>query len=473
MSPNTAFGAAGAVIPIIHAITVTIVYILRKPNLKMIDRVIINIKSGNGGDGAISGRREKYVPRGGPDGGDGGNGGGVFLVADPNMNTLLEYRYRRHFSAEDGRRGDGKSRHGANGRDISLRVPVGTQVWAEDAEDEDGGGSRLLGDLDAPGQRLLAAKGGAGGAGNARYATSTNQFPLLAQSGAAGEALTLRLELKLLADVGIIGSPNAGKSSLLAAASAARPKVADYPFTTLEPSLGVVEARGETFVMVDIPGLIEGASAGVGLGLEFLRHVERARVLIHLVDGSLDDPAAEYAKINAELAEYGGGVERKPQILAVNKLDLTDVSVLRDDLADAFAQADAPPPLFVSAATREGVGELMDAAFDALRSASETPAAPETAAIPDDDDGDFADAPILRPAPRRRRPQVYADGEGGFIVEWQPAERMAGMVDLDDWSARMQFYDRLRRAGVIEALENAGVGSGDVVRIGGVEWRWE
>ena len=436
----------------------------------MIDRVIINIKSGNGGNGAISGRREKYVPRGGPDGGDGGDGGSVFLVADPNMNTLLEYRYRRHFSAEDGRRGDGKLRHGANGRDATLRVPVGAQVWAED---EDGGGARLLGDLDGPGQRLLAAKGGAGGAGNARYATPTNRFPLLAQSGAAGEARTLRLELKLLADVGVIGSPNAGKSSLLAAASAARPKVADYPFTTLEPSLGVVEARGETFVMVDIPGLIEGASAGVGLGLEFLRHVERARVLIHLVDGSLDDPVAEYAKINAELAEYGGGVERKPQILAVNKLDLTDVSVLRDDLADAFALSGAPPPLFVSAATREGVDGLMEAALDALRSASETTAALAAAAIPDDDGGDYADAPILRPAPRRRRPLAYADGEGGFVVEWQPAERMAGMVDPNDWSARMQFYERLRRAGVIEALENAGVGSGDVVRIGGVEWRWE
>ncbi len=437
----------------------------------MIDRVIINIKSGNGGNGAISGRREKYVPRGGPDGGDGGSGGDVFLVADPNMNTLLEYRYRRHFSAEDGRRGDGKLRHGANGRDVSLRVPVGTQVWAEDA---DGGGARLLGDLDSAGQRLLAAKGGAGGAGNARYATPTNRFPMLAQSGLPGEELALRLELKLLADVGVIGSPNAGKSSLLAAASAARPKVADYPFTTLEPSLGVVEARGETFVMVDIPGLIEGASAGVGLGLEFLRHVERARVLIHLVDGSLDDPVAEYRKINAELAEYGGGVERKPQILAVNKLDLTDVSVLRDDLADAFAQAaDAPPPLFVSAATREGVAELMEAALDALRTASETPAsAPETVAVSPDGD-DYEDAPILRPAPRRRRPLVYADGEGGFVVEWQPAERMAGMVDPDDWNARMQFYDRLRRAGVIEALENAGVGSGDVVRIGGMEWRWE
>ena len=438
----------------------------------MIDRVIISIKSGSGGDGAISGRREKYVPRGGPDGGDGGNGGGVFLLADPNMNTLLEYRYRRHFSAEDGRRGDGKLRHGANGRDTILRVPVGTQVWS-DGEDEDGGGSRLLGDLDGAGQRLLAAKGGAGGAGNARYATSTNRFPLLAQSGAPGEERTLRLELKLLADVGIVGAPNAGKSSLLAAASAARPKIADYPFTTLEPALGVVESRGETFVMVDIPGLIEGAGAGAGLGLEFLRHVERTRALIHLVDGSLDDPVAEYAKISAELAEYGGGIERKPRILAVNKLDLTDVSVLREDLSDAFTRAGAPPPLFVSAATREGVGELMEAALDALRAASETAALDAAGGVPDDGDEGEAAPVILRPAPRRRRPLVYADDDGGFIVEWQPAERMASMVDPNDWSAKMQFYDRLRRAGIIEALENAGASSGDVVRIGGAEWRWE
>ena len=434
----------------------------------MIDRVIINIKSGSGGDGAISGRREKYVPRGGPDGGDGGNGGGVFLLADPNMNTLLEYRYRRHFRAEDGRRGDRRLRHGANGRDVTLRVPVGTQVWAEGG-DEDDDGARLLGDLDGAGQRLLAAKGGAGGAGNARYATPTNRFPLLAQSGLPGEDLTLRLELKLLADVGIVGAPNAGKSSLLAAASAARPKVADYPFTTLEPALGVVESRGETFVMVDIPGLIEGAGAGAGLGLEFLRHVERTRALIHLVDGSLDDPVAEYAKISAELAEYGGGIERKPHILAVNKLDLTDVSVLREDLAEAFTRAGAPPPLFVSAATREGVGELMEAALDALRAASETAAG---GVVPDYGDEDSA-APILRPAPRRRRPLVYADDDGVFVVEWQPAERMANMVDPNDWSAKMQFYDRLRRAGVIEALETAGVSPGAVVRIGGVEWRWE
>ena len=214
----------------------------------MIDEVIIHIKSGKGGNGAISGRREKYVPRGGPDGGDGGHGGSIYLEADLNVNTLLAYRYRRYFSAPDGRRGEGRLKHGKDGKDIVLPVPVGTQVWADEDRPS------LLVDLDEPGQRFLAAKGGGGGAGNTHYATPTNRFPLLAQAGEPGEELSLRLELKLLADVGIVGAPNAGKSSLLSVVSAARPKVANYPFTTLEPSLGMIEHRGETFVMVDNPG---------------------------------------------------------------------------------------------------------------------------------------------------------------------------------------------------------------------------
>ena len=320
----------------------------------MIDEIVIHIKSGKGGNGAISGRREKYVPRGGPDGGDGGRGGSVYLQADTNVNTLLAYRYKRHFSAPDGRRGDGRLKHGKDGKDITLPVPVGTQVWAEDAA------PRLLVDLDEPGQRFLAARGGGGGAGNAHYATPTNRFPLLAQAGEPGEELSLRLELKLLADVGIIGAPNAGKSSLLSVVSAARPKVANYPFTTLEPSLGMIDHRGETFVMVDIPGLIEGAHEGVGLGHEFLRHVERTRVLIHLVDGSLDDPIAQYRQINAELSQYAQDLSLKPQVLAVNKLDLTDVSVLREDLHEAFSEASGSDEIyFISAVTHEGVDSLL------------------------------------------------------------------------------------------------------------------
>ena len=429
----------------------------------MIDQIYIQIKSGKGGDGAISGRREKYVPRGGPDGGDGGDGGSVFLEAATNVNTLLAYRYRRLFSAQDGGRGDRRLRHGRNGEDIILPVPVGTQVWLEDDT------PRLLVDLDEPGQRFLAAQGGRGGAGNAHYATSINRFPRLAQAGESGVELKLRLELKLLADVGIIGAPNAGKSSLLSVVSAARPRVADYPFTTLEPSLGMVEHRDETFVMVDIPGLIEGAHAGVGLGHDFLRHIERTRVLVHLVDGSLDDPVAQYERINAELSMYSPQLAVKPQILAVNKLDLTDVSVLRDDILDEFRRsmdgAEDSDVHFVSAATHEGVDSLLDSVLTALKDA------PQPVAVPAADaDGGL---PVLRPEPRRRGPRVYVAEDGAFVVDSPSAARMAAMVDPEDWSASLQFYNRLIRSGIVRALEEAGIEQGDVVRIGEVEWRWD
>lgn len=427
----------------------------------MIDEVIIHIKSGKGGNGAISGRREKYVPRGGPDGGDGGRGGSIYLEADLNVNTLLAYRYKRHFSAPDGRRGEGRLKHGKDGKDMVLSVPVGTQVWA----DEDR--PRLLVDLDEPGQKFLAAKGGNGGAGNSHYATPTNRFPVLAQAGEPGEEISLRLELKLLADVGIVGAPNAGKSSLLSVVSAARPKVANYPFTTLEPSLGMIEHRGETFVMVDIPGLIEGAHEGVGLGHEFLRHIERTRVLVHLVDGSLDDPIAQYRQINTELSQYARDLSLKPQVLAVNKLDLTDVSVLRDDLHDAFSEAaDTDEIHFVSAVTHEGVDTLLDSVLRTLQDAPDPISARLGA-------GDGGELPVLRPTPRRRRPAVYIEDDGVFVVDWPSAERMAVMVDPNDWTANVQFYSRLIRSGVVRALEEAGIAPGDTVRIGEVEWQWD
>ena len=426
----------------------------------MIDEVIIHIRSGKGGNGAISGRHEKYVPRGGPDGGDGGRGGNIYLQADPNVNTLLAYRYRRHFSAPDGRRGEGRLKHGKDGKDVTLPVPVGTQVWIE------GSHPQLLVDLDTPGQLFMAASGGRGGAGNNHYATPTNRFPLLAQAGERGEELSLRLELKLLADVGIIGAPNAGKSSLLSVVSAARPKVANYPFTTLEPSLGMIEHRGETFVMVDIPGLIEGAHEGIGLGHEFLRHIERTRVLVHLVDGSIDDPIAQYQQINSELSQYAEDLGVKPQVLAVNKLDLTDVSVLQDDLRDAFRDAaDTDEIHFISAATQEGVGHLLDTVLHALQDAPD-PIASQTGA-------GAGDLPVLRPEPRRRRPSVSVEDDGVFVVDWPSAERMAVMVDPNDWTANIQFYNRLMRSGVVKALEEAGISTGDTVRIGQVEWQWD
>ena len=429
----------------------------------MIDRVIIHITAGKGGDGSISGRREKYVPRGGPDGGDGGSGGSVYLEGDPNLNTLMPFRYRRYFKAEDGHRGDGKLRHGRNGDDIILAVPVGTQVWVDDDR------PTMLADIDESGERWLAAAGGSGGAGNARYATPTNRFPRLAQAGEPGEVRTLRLELKLLADVGIVGAPNAGKSSLITALSAARPKVADYPFTTLDPTLGVVEHRGETFVMVDIPGLIEGAHAGVGLGHEFLRHVERTRVLVHLVDGSLDDPVLVYKQINEELGLHDERLAARPQVLAINKLDLDHVSVLQEEIREAFeAELDGEEMYFISAATHDGLEPLLDGVLKMLQEAPE-PAFRTLHA----GEGDL---PVLRPEPRRRRPEVYveyADEISVFVVDWPPAARMAGMVNPDDWAAKLQFYNRLERAGVITALEEAGAGPGDLVRIGDEEWVWE
>ena len=426
----------------------------------MIDRAIIHITAGRGGDGAISGRREKYVPRGGPDGGDGGSGGSVYIEGDPNLNTLLPFRYRRYFKAENGHRGEGKLRHGKSGDDITLSVPVGTEVWLEDDS------QTLLADIAQPGERWLAAAGGNGGAGNARYATPTNRFPRLAQAGLPGETRVLRLELKLLADVGIVGAPNAGKSSLITALSAARPKVADYPFTTLDPTLGVVEHRGETFVMVDIPGLIEGAHAGVGLGHEFLRHVERTRVLIHLVDGSVDDPALVYRQVNAELVRHDERLAVKPQALAVNKLDLTEVSALQDDIREVFeSELDGEEMYFISAATYDGLEALLDGVLGMLQDAPE----PVFGVSHTSED----DLPVLRPEPRRRRPEVYVDEDSVFVVDWPPAARMVVMIDPDDWAAKLQFYNRLERAGVITALEEAGAGPGDLVRIGDAEWVWE
>ncbi len=427
----------------------------------MIDRVTINIRSGSGGNGAISGRREKYVPKGGPDGGDGGRGGSVYLQADENVNTLLAYRYRRHFAAGDGRRGEGQLRHGRDGSEVVLPIPVGTQVWVEDSS-----GSRLVADLDESGGRCLAAEGGRGGAGNAHYATPTNRFPLLAQAGEPGEELTLRLELKLLADVGIVGAPNAGKSSLLSVISAAKPKIADYPFTTIEPVLGVVEHRAETFVAVDIPGLIEGAHQGTGLGHEFLRHIERTRVLVHLVDGSLDDPVAQYLETRGELSRYDGRMDCKPQLVAVTKLDLTDVSVLRDEISEVFRVVlDGSEPMFISAVSHEGVDQLLDRILLMLRGSEETSGASRPVVE--------VDVPVLRPVPERRQPSVFLGSDGVFVVDWPAAERMAPMVDVENWGARMQFYNRLERSGVISALEEAGVQPDDVVRIGDVEWRWE
>ena len=298
----------------------------------MIDRVEITVRGGAGGAGIVSFRREKFVPRGGPDGGDGGDGGSVILNASASVRTLKEIGRRRIFQAPNGRRGEGGKRHGRRGESLVLTVPPGTEIRRVD-EDQS---QEQIGELLEPGSSLVVARGGAGGWGNARFATSVRRAPRIAQRGQRGEEARLVLDLKLLADVGIAGLPNAGKSTLLRAVSAARPKVADYPFTTLEPVLGVVEDGWETFVMADIPGLIEGAHEGAGLGLDFLRHIERTKVLIYLVDGTSSDPVADLRTVEAEVREYGRGVADRPRLVAVNKIDVPEVGARQDEIESRF-----------------------------------------------------------------------------------------------------------------------------------------
>ena len=459
----------------------------------MIDNVFIYITSGNGGDGAVSGRREKFVPRGGPDGGDGGRGGSVIVECDPNINTLLAFRYKRRFAADHGGNGAGALKHGRDGDDVRISVPVGTQIWNADADPP-----QLLADLAVEWQRVTLARGGRGGRGNAYFASPTNQFPLLAEQGEPGESLRLRLELKLLADIGIIGLPNAGKSSLLSVVSAARPKVAAYPFTTLEPALGVVEHRLQTFVMVDIPGLIEGAHEGVGLGHDFLRHIERTRALVHMVDGSTEDPLDDYRKINAELTQFNADLAAKPQIVAVNKTDITEVRQRQPELKAAFA-AEGIEALFISAVTQSNIEALLDKALIALSQADAAASSPNARNAPSGNarivanmDGPNAAAPdisiayaapavsdmpddalpVLRPKPRRERPVVRKRNRA-FIVQAQRAVRIAALLDESDWNARVQFLGYLQRAGIVRALEEAGAVPGDTVRFGDVEWEWQ
>jgi GTP-binding protein len=328
-----------------------------------IDRVKIHVRAGDGGNGVTAFRREKFVPRGGPSGGDGGRGGDVWIQADASLNTLLHLRYEPYHTAERGGHGEGSNRHGRDGADTTVRVPVGTQIF--DAETND-----LLFDLTKDGERFLAAKGGRGGFGNAHFATSTNRAPRYHQQGGKGEERDLQLELKLLADVALVGFPNAGKSTLISTISAAKPKIADYPFTTLEPNLGVVDlGEFRTFVVADIPGLIEGAHAGAGLGDRFLRHVERTKLLLHLVDvSSLSgrDPVSDYETINYELVAYDEKLAARPQIVVATKIDALDDPTRLERLR-ARAEAEGRKFFAISAATGEGVRELVNAVAEELK----------------------------------------------------------------------------------------------------------
>ncbi|MPZ22916.1 MAG: GTPase ObgE [Dehalococcoidia bacterium] len=420
----------------------------------MIDQVDLHLKAGEGGAGVVSFRREKFVPRGGPDGGDGGRGGSIYLVASEDASTLSTYRYKHHYRAGRGGNGSGKNQHGRKGDDVELVVPVGTLVQTVG----DDGALAVIDDLTTPGQRILVARGGRGGWGNQHFKGPTNQAPKVAQSGQLGEEVHLRLDLKLIADIGVIGRPNAGKSSFVTAVTAARPRVADYAFTTLEPILGVVERGYESFVVAEIPGLIEGAAGGAGLGHEFLRHAERSRAFLHLIDGGRPDPLLDYTQVNAELTAYDPDLSARPQLVAINKIDMPEVLARKDELQAAFA-AHGVELRFISAAGGGGVDSLLDELMAIVKQAPT-------------EEVEERGVPVLRPRPAGRRFRVQRS-DGAFSVHGASVEALAGMMDVRHDETREEFMRQLQRMGVAAALEKAGVQPGDAVRIGSVQLAWK
>lgn len=432
------------------------------------DHTKIFVKAGNGGDGSIHFRREKFAPFGGPDGGDGGRGGTIYFEATNGLNTLIDYRYRQQFKAESGEPGIRQKMHGAKGEDVVLKVPCGTII--RDAETD-----ALIADLTEPGQQVMVARGGRGGLGNTHYATSTHQTPKESQKGEPGEERWLKMELRLIADVGLVGYPNAGKSTLLSVVSAARPKIANYPFTTLEPSLGVVEVGqprsgdGYDFVIADLPGLIEGAAQGVGLGHEFLRHIRRTRLLLHLVDGSAieRDPWQDFETINKELHEYDAELATRPQIVVLNKMDLPDTQERWPEFK-ARAEAAGYQVYAISAAAHQGTDELM---ADVSRRLHEMQRDEEeriaSQVVVDLRDGE---SPVLRPLPDDAF--VVTKENGVYVVRGKRIERMVGMTNQDSEESMDRMQVQLRKTGVTKALEEAGVKVGDTVRFGKVELFW-
>jgi GTP-binding protein len=418
--------------------------------MQFIDEATITVAGGRGGDGIVAWRREKYVPKGGPAGGDGGRGGDVTLEASPELSTLIEFRFKKHFAAEAGKAGSTSNKSGRSSEDLIVPVPVGTLVYRLEPD----GSEFLLADLSRSGERIRVAKGGRGGLGNQHFATSARQAPRFAEKGEPADGCSLRLELKLLADCGVVGLPNAGKSTLLSVSSAARPKIADYPFTTLEPQLGVVRlAPEESFVMVDVPGLIEGAHAGSGLGDRFLRHIERTRVLIHLMDGALptDEILAARATIETELRLWNPTLLERPIISVLSKLDLPDA---RERFAELSPQIDGLHG--ISAATGEGVRELLYAAFRAIAA---TP--PQEIAEPD--------VPRFMLTPQEAF-AIDREPDGTFVVSGDRIERLAAMTDFDTDEGLGRFESILAKMGVDKRLQELGARDGDTVRIAGHEF---
>ncbi|MGH2536902.1 MAG: GTPase ObgE [Candidatus Promineifilaceae bacterium] len=413
------------------------------------DQAKIYVRSGDGGDGMISFRREKYVPRGGPDGGDGGSGGDIVFYVEPHSNSLVRYHRASHFRAENGAHGGKKNMTGASGADLRLALPPGTTIRAAES-------GELVADLTDAGQEIVLLEGGRGGRGNARFASSTNQAPRLAERGEPGREAWLQLELKLIADVGVVGVPNAGKSTLLSAVSAARPKIAGYPFTTLQPNLGVVTLDGDqTMVLADIPGLIEGAAGGAGLGHDFLRHIERTRVLLHLLDGAAEDPLLDWALVNQELALYDPDLAAVPQLVALNKGDLPQAKAKEAAVGQKVTAAGYPFTA-ISAVTGAGVRPMLFQLKAMLDAAPQKgPAEPGPV--------------VIRPEPDAF--SISREG-AGWRVRGRNIERVAAMTYWEFEATSRRFQQILERMGISEALIEAGVADGDSVYIGDEVLEW-
>jgi GTP-binding protein len=418
-----------------------------------IDQVEIHVKSGKGGDGMVHFHREKFVPRGGPDGGDGGKGGDVIFEVKPTLNTLSSFRQNQKFKAEDGVKGGPSQMSGRNGKDLTIYVPPGTMLF--DAET-----GELIGDLTESGQKLVALKGGRGGRGNQHFATSRNQAPRTAEKGEPAQEKRVRLELKLIADIGLIGVPNAGKSTLLSVLTNARPKIAPYPFTTLEPKLGVANIDDHTtVVLADIPGLIEGASQGAGLGHNFLRHIQRTRVLIHLLDGLSEDPVADYSQINSELSLFDPNLARKPQVVALNKIDQPEVQERLAEIQTNFRKLKVEL-MTISALARTNTRELLIKAYQKLEEAPLV----EEAERP---------LPVYKPKEDPREFTVTREGQNEWRISGAAIERAASMTYWQHDGSVRRFQKIMETLGVDEALRKAGVQEGDTVAIGDFELEWQ
>ena len=419
------------------------------------DYVKIIAKAGDGGNGAISFRREKYVAAGGPDGGDGGKGGDIYFEVDPNSNTLIDFRYKKKFKAENGNNGEGSNKYGKSGEDLTIKVPIGTII-------KDAITNRVLADLSHEGQKELVLKGGRGGKGNTHFATSTRQAPRFSQDGEKGEEKELILELKLLADVGLIGFPNVGKSTFLGRTTSATPKIADYHFTTLEPNLGVVKTDyGDSFVIADIPGIIEGASEGVGLGLQFLRHIERTRILLHVIDVSGSEgrnPVDDFNKINHELRKYSEKLSERTQIIVANKIDSMQDETLYQEL-EKLAKEKQMEIFKISAVTGEGVDKLIKRVSELLKT------------LPKEDLLEYEDKKVYKL--EEKDSYTIRKEEGIYIIEGEPVERIMRRVNIADNESLYYFQKNLDELGVNQKLKEMGIQEGDIVKIADYELEWE